>query len=253
VGCADRTAVEHRVGGARQRDPEISAALVRWLGQCRRAGSGSQVFRPDDAGTLHAVDHDEQGGSIMNVMSLIAIVIVLMAVAAVAYALQRQRSRRLRTHFGPEYDHAVEGFGQRRAAERALLDRARRVDKLELRPLLAPRRDELWTRWQAVQAQFVDDPEAAIREAHSLLSTVMREQGYPTSRFEEQVELLSVHHPATVQHYREAHRLADERARGQTTTEQLRQAMIHYRALFEDLLNLGVMRQSPRKEVRHEA
>jgi hypothetical protein len=189
----------------------------------------------------------------MNVMSLIAIVIVLMAVAAGVYFLQRQRSRQLRTHFGPEYDHAVEGFGQRRAAERALLDRARRVDKLELRPLPALRRAELWNRWQAVEAQFVDDPGSAIREAHSLLSTVMREQGYPTSRFEEQVELLSVHHPATVQHYREAHRLADERARGQSATEQLRQAMIHYRALFEDLLNLGVTRQSPRKEVRHEA
>src|SRR5215471_7101215 len=127
---------------------------------------------------------------------MIAIVVVLLAAAAAIYVLQRQRSRQLRTHFGPEYDHALEGFGQRRAAERALLDRARRVDKLEIRPLPPLRRDELLARWQAVQAQFVDDPEAAVREAHALLVTVMREQGYPTGRFDEEVELLSVHHPA---------------------------------------------------------
>lgn len=183
---------------------------------------------------------------------LIALVIVLMAVAAAVYVMQRQRSRQLRTHFGPEYDRALEGFGQRRAAERALLDRARRVDKLEIRPLPALRRDELRDRWQAVQAQFVDDPGGALREAHALLSTVMHDQGYPTGRFDEEVELLSVHHPAAVQHYREAHRLAEERARGPSVTEQLRQAMIHYRALFEDLLDLGATREPHCKEARHE-
>lgn len=183
---------------------------------------------------------------------LVALVVVLMAVGAVVYVMQRQRSRQLRTHFGPEYDHALEGFGKRRAAERALIERARRVDQLEIRPLPPRRRDELSSHWQAVQAQFVDDPEGAVREAHSLLATVMREQGYPTGRFNEEVELISVHHPAAVQHYREAHRLADERARGPSVTEQLRQAMIHYRALFEDLLRLGAPRQS-RNQVHHEA
>lgn len=188
-----------------------------------------------------------------DVIWLIAAVVVV-AIAAIAFAAQRMRSRRLRTHFGPEYDHAVEGFGQRRAAERALLDRARRVDKLEIRPLPPLRRDELFARWQAAQAQFVDDPDGAVREAHALLVTVMREQGYPTGRFDEEVELLSVHHPAAVQHYRAAHRLADDRARGRSVTEDLRQAMIHYRALFDDLLHLGVSRaQPPRREVRHEA
>jgi hypothetical protein len=181
--------------------------------------------------------------SLMNgTILLIGVVVVLAAAAAAIYVAQKQRSRQLRTHFGPEYDHALEGFGHRRAAERALLDRARRVDKLEIRPLPALRRDELRTRWQTVQAQFVDDPAAATHEAHTLLSAVLHEQGYPTAKFDEEVELLSVHHPATVQHYREAHRLADERARGQGDTEHLRQAMIHYRALFEDLLNLGANR-----------
>ncbi|HEU4732859.1 MAG TPA: hypothetical protein VFT22_33420 [Kofleriaceae bacterium] len=188
-----------------------------------------------------------------EVIWLGAVAVAVIVIGAAVLVMQRQRSRQLRTHFGPEYDHAIEGFGQRRAAERALLDRARRVDKLEIRPLPALRRDELWTRWQAVQAQFVDDPGTAIREAHALLANVMHEQGYPTGRFNEEVELLSVHHPATIQHYREAHRLAEARARGQGSTEDLRQAMIHYRALFEDLLDLGIARDPHRKEVRREA
>jgi len=184
---------------------------------------------------------------------LIAAAVVVIAV--VAYAAQRMRSRRLRSHFGPEYDQALEGFGHRRAAERALVDRARRVDKLEIRALPAMRRDELFARWQAVQAEFVDDPDSAVREAHALLATVMREQGYPTGKFDEEVELLSVHHPAALQHYRHAHRLADDRAGGRSTTEDLRQAMIHYRALFDDLLHLGMPRTAAtaRREVRHEA
>lgn len=189
-----------------------------------------------------------------DVIWLIAVAVVVVAIAAIAFAAQRMRSRRLRTHFGPEYDHALEGFGQRRAAERALVDRARRVDKLEIRPLPPLRRDELLAHWQAAQARFVDDPDGAARDAHALLVTVMREQGYPTGRFDEEVELLSVHHPAVVQHYREAHRLADDRGRGRSMTEDLRQAMIHYRALFDDLLHLGVSRaQPPHREVRHEA
>jgi hypothetical protein len=186
---------------------------------------------------------------------LIGVIAVLVVAGAAIYVAQRQRSRQLRTHFGPEYDHALEGHGDRRRAERALLDRARRVDKLEIRPLPPLRREEVRARWQAVQAQFVDDPTAAIQEAHTLLADVMREQGYPTGKFDEEVELVSVHHPATVQHYRAAHDLAAERARGDGDTEHLRQAMIHYRALFEDLLSLGVQETHNKhhKEIRREA
>ena len=186
---------------------------------------------------------------------VIGVVVVLAAAGAAIYVAQRQRSRQLRSHFGAEYDHALEGHHDRRRAERALIDRARRVDKLEIRPLPPLRREEVRARWQAVQAQFVDDPTTAIQEAHLLLSAVMHEQGYPTGKFEDEVELLSVHHPSTVQHYRAAHELAADRARGQGDTEHLRQAMIHYRALFEDLLTLGVQETNHKhhKEVRREA
>ncbi|HSR96849.1 MAG TPA: hypothetical protein VLM79_07365 [Kofleriaceae bacterium] len=187
---------------------------------------------------------------------MIGVVAVLVLAGAAIYIAQRQRSRQLRTHFGPEYDHALEGHRDRRAAERALLDRAKRVDKLEIRPLPPLRREEVRARWQAVQARFVDDPSAAIQEAHLLLAAVMREQGYPTGKFDEEVELVSVHHPATVQHYRAAHDLAAERERGEGDTEHLRQAMIHYRALFEDLLSLGVQETTHKhhnKEIRREA
>ncbi len=184
---------------------------------------------------------------------VIGIIVVLAAIGAAIYYVERQRSRQLQTHFGPEYEHALAGFGHRRAAERALVDRTRRVDKLQIRPLTRARRDELHEQWQALQSQFVDDPASAIREAHTLLATVMREEGYPTTKFDEEVELLSVHHPDAVQHYRAAHRLAAERARGAGGTEDLRQAMIHYRALFDDLLNLGATRAPHHKEDRREA
>jgi len=184
----------------------------------------------------------------MNEASLIiGLVIVLALIAVAIYVAQRQRSHQLRTHFGPEYDHALEGYGHKRAAERALAARAKRVDKLQIQPLSPLRRDELHGRWQVVQAKFVDNPGSAIDDAHGLLSTVMREQGYPNAKFEDEVELLSVHHPVVVQHYRAAHELAALRSRGQGGTEELRQAMIHYRALFEDLLNAN------HKENRREA
>lgn len=184
--------------------------------------------------------------------TLLAVVIVLIAMVAAAavYAAMRQRSNKLRTHFGPEYERALEGAGSRREAERALVERTRRVEKLEIRPLPALRREEFAGHWQALQAQFVDDPAGAIREAHTLLAAVMHEQGYPTGRLDEEIELLSVHHPAAVQHYRAAWALAEQRGQGHGDTEDLRQAMIHYRALFEDMLMLGAPRGSRAPEVR---
>jgi len=167
----------------------------------------------------------------------IVIIVIALAAFAAFYTAQRQRSRQLRTHFGPEYERAVHGYGERRAAERALVERAERVKKLEIRPLPALQRDELAREWEAVQARFVDDPGSAIRAAHQLLANVMHEQGYPAGGPAEEIDLLSVHHPGAVQHYRAALQLAAERDRGNGGTEELRQALIHYRALFDDLLH----------------
>jgi hypothetical protein len=182
----------------------------------------------------------------MATTTAIVIIVLAMLLAAVIYATSRRRSQRLRTHYGPEYQRALEGYGDRKTAERALEERERRVRKLEIRPLPAIRRDELVGEWAAVQARFVDDPEGATRDAHILLASAMHEQGYPTGRIDEELELLSVHHPAAVQHYRAALALAAARERGRVATEELRQAMVHYRALFEDLLRLG----APRPEER---
>lgn len=178
------------------------------------------------------------------------VIIVIALVAFVAIWTTTQRSRRLRTHFGQEYDRTVERYGEKRTAERALLDRTERVRRLQIRPLPPNIRNELAIRWQTVQSRFVDDPAGALSDAHALLLEGMREEGYPTGRIEEEVELLSVHHPSVVQHYRAAHRLAQSRGHGSDATEDLRQAMIHYRALFEDLLDLGAPRGERAPEVR---
>jgi hypothetical protein len=180
-----------------------------------------------------------------------AIVIILIAVVAfVALWTTTQRSRQLRTHFGQEYDRTVEHYGEKRTAERALLDRTERVKRLQIRPLPPNIRKELAIRWEEAQSRFVDDPAGALNDAHALLLQGMREEGYPTGRIEEQVELLSVHHPSVVQHYRAAHRLAQSREQGVGATEDLRQAMIHYRVLFQDLLELGAPRGERAPEVR---
>src|ERR1043166_4407619 len=127
-----------------------------------------------------------QGESTMNqVILLVVVVLVVAAIGAAIYFMRRKRSLQLRIRFGPEYDRAVEEAGPR-VAGRALVDRTRRVEKLEIRPLPVLRRDELSKRWQAVQAQFVDDPASALREAHTLLAMVMHEQGYPTGRIAEE-------------------------------------------------------------------
>jgi FtsZ-interacting cell division protein ZipA len=167
-------------------------------------------------------------------------VIVLAAIVAVGLflAMKRRRSTELRQRFGPEYDRALEGHRDRRSAEQDLSDRERRARGLQLRPLSEDERQGFSRAWASVQRRFVDDPSGAVSEAQALLEAVMRQRGYPTSSFEEEVALLSVHHPGTVQHYRAAQALAEEPQDGDAATEQIRQAVIHYRVLFEELLEI---------------
>lgn len=170
---------------------------------------------------------------------------VLVGVAAVALLLivvmaarHRARVRRaeLKTKFGPEYDRAVEEFGPDRA-DRELASRERRVEQFRARELSPADRARFLSSWSSIQAQFVDDPGVAVAGANELINEVMRARGYPTEHFEQRVADLSVDHAAVVQHYRAAKALADANRHGQVNTEELRQAVVHYRFLFADLLH----------------
>jgi hypothetical protein len=167
---------------------------------------------------------------------IVIVVVVLVVAGAAALVLQRQKTRQLRAHFGPEYDRSVQSLGDRRRAEAELGRREERVAHLEIRPLSAKDRDQFADAWRTVQAQFVDDPPGAIMGADRLVTEVMRVRGYPVSDFEQRAADISVDHPRVVEHYRAAYAIARRSDRGEASTEDLRQAMVHYRALFENLL-----------------
>lgn len=169
--------------------------------------------------------------------SIIAILLVAALIAiGVAFWVRNRRSKRLKSRFGPEYARLVEDVGDERKAEGLLHRRERRVDSYSLKPLPAGLRDHFVTSWTRVQAQFVDDPRYAVTRADELLSEVMSARGYPLKDFEQQVEDLSVDHAEVVENYRTAHDIAMRHARGEASTEDMRRAMIHYRALFDDLV-----------------
>jgi hypothetical protein len=171
---------------------------------------------------------------------VIAAVVLIAAVAAVWFFNRESQSRQLRQQFGPEYERTVERTGDRRQAEQALSERVTRREELELRPLSPAARETYQTRWTQLQADFVDRPDAAVHDAQSLLDDVMVARGYPIGdEFEARVDLISVDHPVVAQNYRDAHRLHGETrdiADSPETTEKRRQALVHYRALFADLL-----------------
>lgn len=174
----------------------------------------------------------------MNVTLVVLVVVVLVVAAAIAiwYLTQQQRRRtELRQQFGPEYDHAVETYGGR--ADDVLEDRTERVAALHIRPLSREESQSFGANWRQVQTDFVDDPEGAIRRADALCTEVMQTRGYPMGNFDQRAADVSVDHPSVVEHYRAAHTLAQKAARGDASTEELRQAMVHYRSLFEDLID----------------
>lgn len=172
------------------------------------------------------------------IVIIIVVAIVLIAAAAIAlYVLtQRRRTQDLRETFGGEYDRTVGEAGSRRRAESELAARRKRVEALEIRELSPDERSRYADAWESVQADFVDDPKRAIAKSDRLVSDVMQRRGYPMGDFERRAADVSVDHAGVIEHYREAHAIAQAQARGQASTEDLRQAMIHYRALFEDLL-----------------
>jgi hypothetical protein len=176
------------------------------------------------------------------VLAVVVVVVVVVALALWGWSQSRRREV-LRGRFGPEYDRTVEEQGSRTDAERELERRTERHDALQIRPLSPERRDHYADGWQQVQAHFVDDPRGAMTEADDLVRNVMQERGYPTGSFEQQAADLSVEHADVLDHYRAAHTVIDLRETGQPTTEQMREAMVHYRALFTELLETGTAGQ----------
>ncbi|MGW0561636.1 hypothetical protein ACWDZ4_13700 [Streptomyces sp. NPDC003016] len=168
---------------------------------------------------------------------IIPVVVVLAALAVVAFLGFRRK--RLRERFGPEYERTVEGSGSRLEAERDLSAREKRHDSLDIRPLPGDVRDRYSQDWAGVQGEFVDRPEDAVRDADSLVTSLMRERGYPTEDLPQRIRDLSVEHGRTIEHYRAAHEVNELSMKHQATTEQLRGAMVHYRALFDELLSDG--------------
>ncbi|MGW2181625.1 hypothetical protein ACWCXX_26720 [Streptomyces sp. NPDC001732] len=165
---------------------------------------------------------------------VVAAVVVLLLCALVARVFVRRRH--LKKQFGPEYERVVAEKQSRPAAERELREREQRHDALEIKPLSAPDREKYAQGWSRAQEHFVDRPDDAVHEADRLVTALMSERGYPTKDFEQRVSDLSVEHGRTLEHYRTAHEVSDRSSRHQATTEELRGAMVHYRDLFDELL-----------------
>ncbi|GAA4761800.1 hypothetical protein GCM10023219_02470 [Stakelama sediminis] len=167
----------------------------------------------------------------------IGLVVIAVLIGVAVMVIRRNRTAHLRDRFGDEYDRTVRDRGGASKAEAELAEREKRVAKFELRPLSASQRDDFVRNWQRIQGQFVDNPEGAVGHADVLLGDVMQARGYPVSDFEQRTADLSVDHGEVITNYRTAHAIAVRHARGEASTEDLRQAMIHYRALFDDLVN----------------
>jgi len=171
----------------------------------------------------------------MSTGAIVAIIVVVIVVAAIVVVMAAlNRRHRLQQKFGPEYDRAVTEHGSRREAEAELAGRERHVRELDIRPLSPSARTQYMSEWTAVQEQFVDAPQAAVTGAQTLVSAVMKDRGYPTEPYDQTVADLSVEHASTLEHFRAAHDISRNAA--SASTEDLRQAMIHYRALFAELL-----------------
>lgn len=174
-----------------------------------------------------------------NLMIVIVVVLVVIAIGVALYIQQRKKkTARLRSRFGPEYDRAVLEHGSESKAEARLVEREARVERLHLRELPAAERERFAADWEAVQSRFVDHPKGAVIEADELVSGLMQARGYPVADFDQRAADISVHHPSVVEHYRTAHDIALRLGSDEATTEDMRNAMIRYRSLFDELLEV---------------
>lgn len=181
-----------------------------------------------------------------NTTLIVVVAVAVLALLAVVWMVMQQRRRaHLKDRFGPEYDQAVRKHPDARAAERELLDRERRVATLDIKPLTRDDAARFSEAWRVIQSRFVDDPRGAVVDADRLVDEVMRMRGYPIADFEQRAADISVDHPRVVNNYRSARVIAGRNTRGETNTEELRQALVHYRELFADLLEI---REEDRRE-----
>jgi hypothetical protein len=179
---------------------------------------------------------------------LAAVVILIIVVLAWLYVRKRRSTTaELQKKFGPEYELAVRKHGSERKAEAKLADRQERVEKLNIRDLDPRERERFSKQWESIQSRFVDSPKGAVAEAEDLVSSLMKTRGYPVSDFDQRAADISVDHPHVVENYRSAHEIALRVGKDQATTEDLRTAMIHYRSLFEELVQVTAIVE--RKEV----
>jgi hypothetical protein len=172
-----------------------------------------------------------------EIITIAVLLVLLIAGAAWLYIHKRRtRTAGLRQRFGREYDLTVKNQGSERKGQVNLLDREKRVEKLKIRELEAAERVRFVEQWKSVQSRFVDSPTGAVAEADNLVSFVMQSRGYPVSDSEQRAADISVDHPRVTENYRAAHAIAMRLGKSETSTEELRTAMVHYRALFDELV-----------------
>jgi hypothetical protein len=173
-----------------------------------------------------------------NTALILTVVVVVAAIVVLWFGYASRKRAVLRARFGPEYDRTLKDVGNARKADALLDARAKRVSRYTIRPLSPEEHERFLTAWQRLQGRFVDDPAGAVAEADVLVADLMDTRGYPTTDFDHRAEDISVDHPDVVEHYRAAHVIAVTHARGGTSTEELRKAIVHYRAIFDDLLDV---------------
>ena len=169
------------------------------------------------------------------IIAVVLILVIIVAILGLVFS-RRKRSDKLQEKFGPEYDRTVQSMGSEKKAQTELDERQKHVGTLDIRPLSVSEHDRYLPEWTAVQSKFVDEPGQAIVDADRLIMEVMQIRGYPVSDFEQRAADISVNYPALVTNYRGAREIANKNKLGQASTEELRQAMIYYRSLFEELL-----------------
>lgn len=181
---------------------------------------------------------------------VIAVLVIIVIVGVVVFlVIQKKRTEQLRRGFGPEYDRVLQETGSRSRAEASLAERQKRVAQLDIRTVTPDDAARFRESWRRVQTRFVDDPQGAVTDADQLLRDVLSTRGYPVGNFEQRAADISVEHPRVVEHYRAGHEIALRHSQGKASTEDLRQAMIHYRTLFLDLVgeaetpSAGVLRK----------